>query len=86
MFINIFKEDIIPYCFMAVCDMSHNSFVYLTLFHYICTQTNLKGGQKTDIRNKKTYCKQLVDKLFGLAKSGKFREVPSNKSKGRFVP
>ena len=65
---------------MAVCDMSHNSFVYLTLFLFFCTQTNLKRGQK------QTYCKQLVDKLFGLAKSGKFREVPSNKSKGWFVP
>lgn len=34
----------------------------------------------------KTYFKRLVDKLFGLIESGKFNEVPNNKSKGRFVP
>lgn len=48
---------------MAVCDMSHNSFVYLTLFHYICTQTNLKGGQKTDIEIKdilQATCRQVI--------------------------
>ena len=44
----------------------------------------------TAIRNRhkklKTYCKRLVDKLFGFSKSGKLKIAPNNKSKGGFVP
>ena len=47
--------------------------VFLEFYPLLCNRTKVKRRLRNRHKKLKTYCKRLVDKLFGFSKSGKLK-------------